>query len=341
MEERFEKIRRFLDACDGLVSGTYREAEVGISQVLRCLAESEELKGLFNAVTEEFDYPSSRSFYLRDNPNGRGTAYLPSGRVDALAFVFCLLAEIDSGVVRFGDFLLRYFYVDGSYTASYALFADRIIRPFRDIVREAYPAASAGAFAASPVAAPASAPAPAPVSEGSLTEKTLKRNVVFEGKLITVRCDDALLPNGKPCRREIVEHPGGASVLCVVDGKAALVKQFRYAYGEELYEIPAGKLEKGEDPMEAAKRELEEETGLIASSLSLLTVLYPSPGYTAEKIYIYEATGLKMGEKHLDSDEFLNVEFIPFNDACNMVARGEIRDAKTVCALLYYRAKIQ
>ena len=338
MEERFERIRRFLDACDGLVSGTYREAEVGISQVLRCLAESEELKGLFNAVTEEFDYSSSRSFYLRENQGGRGAAYLPTGRVDALAFVFCLLAEIDSGVVRFGDFLLRYFYVDGSYTASYALFADRIIRPFRDIVREAYPAASAGAFS-SPVAA--SAPVPSPSADGSLAEKTLKRNVVFEGKLITVRCDDALLPNGKPCRREIVEHPGGAAILCVVDGKVALVKQFRYAYGEELYEIPAGKLEKGEEPLDTARRELEEETGLVASSLSLLTVLYPSPGYSAEKIHIYEATGLKRGEQHPDSDEFLSVEFIPFNDACNMVARGEIRDAKTVCALLYYRAKLQ
>lgn len=331
MEGNYEKIRRFLDACDGLVAGTYREAEVGISQVLRCLAESDDLKGLFNAVTEEFDYVQSRGFYLRDSANGRGTAYLPSGRVDALAFVFCLLAEIDSGVVRFGDFLLRYFYVDGSYTASYALFADRIIRPFRDIVRESFPAAASYSF---------SKPA-APAAPDSLKEQTAQKNVVFAGKIITVRCDDAVLPNGKPCKREIVEHPGGASVLCVKDGKAVLVKQFRYAYGEELYEIPAGKLEKGEDPAAAAKRELEEETGLIADTLTLLTVLYPSPGYTDEKIYIYEASGVHAGERHPDSDEFLNVEAIPFDDACGMVARGEIRDAKTVCALLYYRAKMQ
>ena len=332
MEEKYEKIRRFLDACDGLIAGTYREADVGISQVLRCLAESEDLKGLFNAVTEEFDYAQSRSFYLRDLPNGKGTVYLPSGRVDALAFVFCLLAEIDSGVVKFRDFLLRYFYVDGSFTASYALFADRIIRPFRDIVREAYPAACA----AYSYRVPEQTPPP-----DTLKEATAQKNVVFEGKIITVRCDDAILPNGKPCKREIVEHPGGASILCVVDGKAVLVKQFRYAYGEELYEIPAGKLERGEDPAVAAKRELEEETGLIAGSLTLLTVLYPSPGYTNEKLYIYEAADVRTGEKHPDSDEFLNVEYIPFTEACNMVARGEIRDAKTVCALLFYRAKMQ
>ncbi len=332
MEKNIEKIRRFLDACDGLIAGTYREAEVGVSQVLRCLSESEELQGLFSAVTEEFDYVGTRAFYLRDLPNGRGAAYLPSSRVDALAFVFCLLAEIDSGCVRFGDFLLQYFYVDGSYTASYALFADRIIRPFRDIVREAYPAACAG-YSYAPVR-PERAP-------DSLKEQMAQKNVVFEGKIITVRCDDAVLPNGKPCKREIVEHPGGASVLCVADGKAVLVRQYRYAYGEELFEIPAGKLERGEDPAVAAKRELEEETGLIAGSLNLLTVLYPSPGYSNEKIYIYEASGIRAGERHPDSDEFLKVEYIPFNEACNMVARGEIKDAKTVAALLYYRAKMQ
>ncbi len=330
MEEKFEKIRRFLDACDGLVAGTYREAEVGISQVLRCLSESEDLKGLFNAVTEQFNYPESRSLYLRELPNGRGAAYLPSRQSDAIAFVFCLLVEVDAGVVSLGDLLLHYFYVDGSYTASYELFADRFLRPFRDIVRGAFPAAAAAYSYRVPEA---------PHAPDSLREETAQKNVVFEGKLITVRCDDAVLPNGKPCKREIVEHPGGASVLCVTEGKAVLVKQFRYAYGEELYEIPAGKLEPGEDPMAAAKRELEEEAGLIADGLTLLTVLYPSPGYTNEKIYIYEATSVRRGERHPDSDEFLNVEYIPFGEACNMVARGEIKDAKTVAALLYYRAK--
>lgn len=333
MQDDIEKIRRFLDACDNLIGCTYREAEVGISQTLRALAESEELKGLFSAVTKEFDYAKMRGFYLRDLPNGRGTVYFPTSNVDALALVFCLFAEIDSGVLKLSDFLLHYFYVDGSYTASYALFSERIIRPFRDIVRAAYPAACVGHSYKQPEETP--------TAPDSLTERTAQKNVVFEGKIITVRCDDAVLPNGRPCKRELVEHPGGASVLCIIEGRAVLVRQFRYAYGEELLEIPAGKLSEGEDPASAAKRELEEETGLIAEKLSLLTVLYPSPGYSNERIYIYEAAGVRAGESHPDSDEFLKVEYVPFAEACNMVARGEIRDAKTVAALLYYRARLQ
>ncbi len=172
----------------------------------------------------------------------------------------------------------------------------------------------------------------------NLAEKTVKKNYVFEGKIINVRCDDALLPNGSPCKREIVEHPGGACVLCVKEGKVALVRQFRYAYGEELLEIPAGKLEKGEDPMKAAERELAEETGVKAKSLKLLQIFYPTPGYTNEKIYIYYAQGVEEGTQHLDEDEFLGVEFIPVERAVEMALNGEIRDGKTVYALLRYHA---
>ncbi|MGN1078145.1 MAG: NUDIX hydrolase [Candidatus Gallimonas sp.] len=166
-----------------------------------------------------------------------------------------------------------------------------------------------------------------------LKEKTVRRNYVYQGKIINVRCDDAELPDGRACRREIVEHSGGAAVLCVKDGKIALVKQYRYAYGEEIYEIPAGKLNAGEDPEKAAGRELTEETGLIASRLVLLFTLYPSPGYTNEKIYVYRTEGVKEGVQKLDEGEFLDAEFLPVDEVKGMIARGEIRDAKTIAAV--------
>ena len=167
----------------------------------------------------------------------------------------------------------------------------------------------------------------------NLTEKTVRKNIVFEGKIIRVRVDDALLPDGRPCMREVVEHPGGAAVLYAEAGKVLLVRQFRYAYGEELWEIPAGKLEKGEDPRLAAARELEEETGQSAGRLELWFVLYPTPGYTNEKIYIYRAYGAHAGHVHPDEDEFLTAAFYPVSDVLAMIERGEIRDAKTIIAV--------
>ena len=172
-----------------------------------------------------------------------------------------------------------------------------------------------------------------------LKERTVKVNYVYQGKIVNLRCDEAALPDGKPCKREMVEHPGGASVLCVYKGKVALVRQFRYAYQEELLEIPAGKLERGEDPMLAAKRELEEETGLVASELKPLFTLYPTPGYTNEKIYIYEASGVTLGKQHLDEGEFLNVVFLPVEEVARMIEKREIRDAKTIVAVQSYLLK--
>ncbi len=168
-------------------------------------------------------------------------------------------------------------------------------------------------------------------------ETTLKRNVIFTGKIITVRKDDALLPNGRPCTREVVEHPGGASVVLVLSGRIALVRQFRYAYGEELLEIPAGKLERGEDPMLAAMRELEEETGYAAGKMEPLFTVYPTPGYCDEKIYIYRALDVSTGRRHPDEDEFLDVTMVPLEEAYAMVERGEIRDSKTIIALQFLR----
>lgn len=167
-------------------------------------------------------------------------------------------------------------------------------------------------------------------------ERTVKKNYIYQGRILNLRCDDAVLPDGKPCVREIVEHSGGACVLYVEDGKVLFVRQYRYAYGESLYEIPAGKLEKGEDPMKAAARELEEEAGIKAGRLELMYIDYPSPGYTNEKIYIYRAFDGERVASHLDEDEFLEVEFIPIEKVKEMLKNGEIKDGKTVMALQGY-----
>ncbi len=170
-------------------------------------------------------------------------------------------------------------------------------------------------------------------------EKTVKKNYIYEGKILTLRCDDAELPDGKPCKREIIEHSGGACVLYVHDERVLLVRQYRYAYGESVYELPAGKLEKGEDPAKAAARELEEEAGLKADELKLLYLVYPTPGYTNERLYIYEAVSATETERRLDEGEFLDAEFIPLTKVKEMLKNGEIRDAKTIIGLQAYFLK--
>lgn len=169
-----------------------------------------------------------------------------------------------------------------------------------------------------------------------LTEKTVKKNYVYRGKIISVRCDDALRPDGTPCRRETIEHPGGAGVLYVEDGKVLLVKQYRYPYGEVLFEIPAGKLDPGEAPEAAAARELGEEAGVTAEKLTLLCTMYPTPGYTNEKIYIYFAEGGRRGEAHPDEGEFVVSEFVPLGEAERWLKEGKLNDAKTIVAIQAY-----
>lgn len=170
----------------------------------------------------------------------------------------------------------------------------------------------------------------------SLSEKTVGKRYVYRGKIVSLRCDDAVLPDGRACKREVIEHSGGACVLCVYGGKIALVRQFRYAYGEEMLELPAGKLNAGEDPAVAAARELGEETGLVAKELNHIYTIYPTPGYTNEKIYIYEAVGVTAGRQHLDEGEFLNVEFYTPEEVLKKISEGEIKDAKTIVAVLHY-----
>ncbi len=172
-------------------------------------------------------------------------------------------------------------------------------------------------------------------------EKTVNKNYVYQGKILSLRVDDALRADGKPCKREIIEHSGGACVLYVENGKVLLVKQYRYAYGESIYEIPAGKLNVGENPMLAAKRELEEETGVKSENLQLLYVMYPTPGYTNERIYIYLAKDGERVPAHLDEGEFLDVEWIEIDKVKEMMRSGKLRDGKTLIALQAYFLSVE
>lgn len=168
-----------------------------------------------------------------------------------------------------------------------------------------------------------------------LTEKPLKQEYIFKGKIVNLRVDEALLPNGKTARREVVEHNGGV-MIAPLDSEDNLyfVKQFRYPYAEIVTELPAGKLEKGEDPFEAGVRELKEETGAVAEKIVSLGKLYPSPGYCGEIIHLYLATGLSFGRQNPDEDEFLEVFKIPLEKAVQMVMNGELPDSKTQTAVL-------
>ncbi|MCI8370340.1 MAG: NUDIX hydrolase [Clostridia bacterium] len=167
-------------------------------------------------------------------------------------------------------------------------------------------------------------------------EKKLGGITVYDGKILRLEVDEVELPDGAKAKRECVRHHGGAAVLCVIDGEALLVKQFRYLYGKEIYEIPAGKLERGENPQFAAARELEEETGYVAGKLTPYLTIYPTPGYTDEVINVYLAEDLKKRAQKLDDGEFLSVEFIKLEKAVEMIANGEICDGKTVAAIYKY-----
>ena len=168
-----------------------------------------------------------------------------------------------------------------------------------------------------------------------LDEKTIKKIYVYNGRIINVRNDDAELPNGKPCQREVVEHPGGVCIAALTEDEELLfVRQFRYPYMEVIPELPAGKLEKGEDPFETGKRELEEEVGAVAKDFGFIGEFFPSPGYCGEIIYLYIARGLTFTHTNPDDDEYLEIEKIPLQKAVDMVLAGEIPDGKTQVLVL-------
>ena len=177
----------------------------------------------------------------------------------------------------------------------------------------------------------------------TLNELTHAQEYRYRGKIVNLRLDDAVLPNGNHALREVVEHPGGVCIAALTDERELLfVRQFRYPYGKVLLELPAGKLDKnGESPLEAGKRELREETGAVAAEYRSLGELYPTLGYCDEIIHLYFAQNLTFGDTDPDEDEFLECERIPLDKAVQMVLNNEIADAKTQVAVLKVAALLQ
>ena len=168
-----------------------------------------------------------------------------------------------------------------------------------------------------------------------LTEKFLKSQKVFTGNLLTVYCDQVELPNGKEASREFIRHPGAIAVVPVTnDGKIVLVRQYRYPVGKNMLEVPAGKLDKGEQPDQCVLRELEEETGYVTKNIRKLSSIYTTPGFTDEVIHLYIAEELTLAKQCPDEDEFLDVEVYTKEEIRAMIEDGTINDAKSMLALL-------
>lgn len=164
-------------------------------------------------------------------------------------------------------------------------------------------------------------------------EKLLTREVAYDGKMLHVY-NDAVEIGGRKTHREVVLHPGAAAIIPVTaEGEIIFVRQWRYAAEAALLEIPAGKIDPGEDPDTCAARELTEETGCIAGKMTKLGAVFTTPGFCNEKIHLYLAEDLRPAEQHLDTDEFLDVIRIPKGEVFRMVREGELEDAKTLAAL--------
>lgn len=165
-------------------------------------------------------------------------------------------------------------------------------------------------------------------------EQTISSKPIYKGKVISLQVDTVTLPNGGTSTREIVRHPGGVSVLALLDGKMLVVEQYRKPLGKSQIEIPAGKLDKdGEDPLAAAKRELEEETGYRSDHLTYICSYYTSPGFADEIMHMYFTDQLEKSEMRLDEDEFLVCEAITLEEAQRYIREGRISDAKTIMAV--------
>ena len=170
-------------------------------------------------------------------------------------------------------------------------------------------------------------------------EIQLTDNTLYSGKVISLHVDDVLCPNGNKSNREYVTHNGGVCVLAEIDNKIALVRQYRYAYRKQLLELPAGKLEKGEDSYKAGLRELEEEIGYKAGELVSYGSMYPTCGYSNEEIFLYVAKNCVKTQTNFDIDEDLDLVLLSKEELISMLKNNEIKDAKTVILLSKYLLK--
>lgn len=169
-----------------------------------------------------------------------------------------------------------------------------------------------------------------------LEEKKIKGEIVYDGKLLEVHKDEILCPNGNKAFREYIEKIPAAAIIAKIDDKFIFEKQFRYPFHDVLIEIPAGKCDKGENPLDTAKRELEEETGFLAKDIKFLGKCLPSVAYTSEVIHLYYASDLKKTSTHLDENEFVDVFYLSEDEVIGKIKSGEICDAKTVQAFALY-----
>ena len=173
------------------------------------------------------------------------------------------------------------------------------------------------------------------------TSAKLSSRRVYSGRIINLDIDNVRFPNGSTGELEMIRHPGAAAVVPFLGDPAGenpqilLLKQYRYAAEEFLYEIPAGRLDPGEAPIDCARRELMEETGCEAERVEHLHTFYTTPGFTDEKIHAFMAVGLERGESRLETDEFITVETMTLSEALGLIEKGEIKDAKTALAILF------
>ena len=166
------------------------------------------------------------------------------------------------------------------------------------------------------------------------TQKSSEK--IFSGKLIDLYFDHVELPNGKSSTREWINHPGAVCIIPILpDGNLCLIRQYRYGPRDEFIEIPAGKLDTGEDPLVCANRELQEETGYIAGKLTFLTNIYPAIGFSNEKMWMYLAEDLQLSNQSLDQDEFLELLPLSLVEAIDLIKQGKITDVKTIVGVLW------